>query len=85
MDLWCYSLESTNMPGKIFFQADSPFSELPVSTREDGKLGCQAAEVLKGGVCQQKRIAESEAQKELQFPQSSYSKFLIHTMKKVIS
>lgn len=60
------------MPGKVCFPAESPFSELPVSTREDGKLGCQAAEVLKGGVCQQKRIAEFEAQKDLQFSQSSY-------------
>lgn len=72
MDLWCYSLESTNMPGKMCFQDDGPFSELPISIREDRKLGCQAAEVLKGGVCQQKRVAEFEAQKDLQFSQSSY-------------
>lgn len=72
MDLWSYSLESTNVPGKICFQAASPFSELPVSTREDGKLGCQAAEVLKGGVCQQKRIVEFEVQKDLQFSHSSF-------------
>lgn len=69
MGLWCYSLESTNMPGKICFQADCPFSELAVSTREDGKW---AAEVLKGGVCQQKRIAEFEAWRDLQFSWSSY-------------
>lgn len=30
--------------------------------------------VLTGGVCQQKRIAEFEAQRDLEFSQSSYSK-----------
>lgn len=43
MGLWCYSLESTDMPGKIVFQVDCPFSELPLGAREDGKWCLQEA------------------------------------------
>lgn len=56
------------MPGKICFQADCPFSELPVSAREDGKWAAGLKRCLREEFASKRELQSLKHGEAFSFP-----------------